>query len=620
MEGTVLDQWKEELSAKYKDALTGDDFAEIVRTLQLFTSKMFIRHGVESVAILYPDETKTQQWLESVSGSIVEDLPKTKSLRDAVVKLEVPSFFLSANPQRRLYITSLFNSSFFWHLVQVDEKLSKLLRSATKGQRLFLDNNILYSLVGLHGPAMLQSMHTMLRLASSLEYDLWVTTTTIDEFKASLHWHVTEMKRMPFIPHDLARIAAENLEANSFLTTYWVEFAKNRTTVEEFVAEKTHVEKILSGLQIRINDEYVRSIKTSAEFTEEKSILMTECKGVLNDNIVAHDAFHRVFIGKLRGTLKYSFSQAVAWFLTDDRKLPRYDRAARKGKQCLPFCVTTDQWIQINRPLLVRTANRAAYEESYHSLVTRPFLRTMTSTFSLERAYGEVLGRLARYKEMSPNLALTIAADKHFMVTMAMETDQAKFEGKLENKLVDVANELKKRTEVLERQVRTTASKLALTVSEATEIRTRLREANQKYHAEVEALKRTVDGEKKRATKAEEASSSLNGQLAAERTSSSVVKTELEQTRELHRSFKLDLGLWSMFSLISATLTALLWYHDIWFSFAWLDQNKNSLLMKVATQMLIVLASLNIPLRSHWKALLAPTIAVILALLTLARL
>jgi len=294
----------------------------------------------------------------------------------------------------------------------------------------------------------------MLKLARELGYELWVTTKSVDEFHNSLNWQMKELKQKQPLPSELARIAVENLEEDSFLTSYWRDFVRNGTSIEEFVAEKSHLEDILQGLNIRTTNEFRKDIEGSQDLLTEESMLRSTCKTEMSEHIIEHDAFHRIFIGKIRGGPKYHFSEAVAWFLTHDSKLPVYDRVARKGKNYLSFSITSNQWIQINRPLLARTASQEEYEESFHTLVTQPFLRTMIPTFPQEKAYNEVLGRLARYKNMNPQLALNLVTDKHFMITMALETDEEKIGKEIENKFVDIATQFQSEKESLENEKR----------------------------------------------------------------------------------------------------------------------------------------------------------------------
>lgn len=93
------------------------------------------------------------------------------------------------------------------------------------------------------------------------------------------------------------------------------------------------------------------------------------------------------------------------------------------------------------------------YEESFHVLVKQPFLRSMISTASIERAYNQVLGKLSKYRKMNPKFAFEIITDNHFMISMAQEENEEKQEEKLENKFVDIANEYQNKSEILEQKL-----------------------------------------------------------------------------------------------------------------------------------------------------------------------
>ena len=455
LEEQVFEEWKNGLYKKYKEfSIIQDKIDHITDNLQLFTSRMLMKHGVECVALMYPEESKAKELLEEASSNIFNGLPQIDPFTDDVCKLEIPLFFKNHSKDRKAYISSLFNSSFFWHLIQVDESCSQLLKKVTRGQRLYLDNNILFSIVGLHGEAVFRSIHTMLRMADKLGYELWVTTKTIDEFHHSINNQMEELKSKPLLPKDLARIAVDHLGEDSFITIYWSEFVENGTSIEEFIAEKSLIDDVLEDLNIQITNKFRKDIEDSEELLNAESFLTRACGDNFNPAIVEHDAFHQVFINKIRKGPKYSFSDAAAWFLTHDTKLPVFDREARKGRPHLPFCIMTDQWVQINRPLLSRTQNQEEYEKSFHQLVTQPFLRTMFSTVAMEESYNEVLGRIARYKNMTPKLALDIVTDVHFMQGIQNDTEQ-EIDEKVDNKLVDIATELKEENRDLKVEVDT---------------------------------------------------------------------------------------------------------------------------------------------------------------------
>ncbi len=581
MEDEVMNDWKEKITVKYREYPSVTDKIEsIVENLQLFVSKMFVRHGIECVAILYPESPKLKQWLSSIESTILETLPKIDYFVDEIVKLEIPNFFKNPGPKRKLYITNLFNGSFFGHLVQVDEKCSRLLQEVTRGQKLYLDNNILVSLVGFDGADMTKAVHTILNLAKTLGYELGVTTKTVDEFQGSLDWRMKKLKQKPPLPRELARIAKENLGIDSFLTCYWDDFVKNGTSIEEFVSEKSYLKDILEGLEIKETDRFRKDIEGSQELKSEKSILRSVCINELGGHIVEHDAYHRIFIDKVRSGTKYRFSEATAWFLTHDSKLPVYDRAARKGKPSLPFCITSDQWVQVNRPLLMRTANQKEYEESFHVLVTLPFLRTMMPPFPLEKAYGEVLGRLARYKGMNKQLALNITTDRHFMVAVASETDEQKIEERIESKFVDLADQLQKDKKALEKQI-------------------------EEDRREAKTLEERMSAIEETTKEKEKAHQKQIGRLVK----------KLEDERASSRTFKINLIKWSIFTggLISTSLS--LWWTLFRLPLPVTLMDKT--IIGIVSQSVLIFAFLNIPLKQHWKIWLTCVIPLFLAILLL---
>ncbi len=567
---SVIEAWRLEVLEKYREfPAVVENIDSIIDALQTFTSKMLYRHGVECVALIYPEDPKAQQWLVEIGGSILDYLPKIDPFVDGVLKLEIPSFFKNPDADRKKYIVNLFNSSFFWRLIQVDEKCSGLLQKITAGQRLFLDNNILYCLIGLNGASVLQSVHSMLRIAHNLGYELWVTSKTIEEFHESLEWQMNEFRKKPPLPAELADIAVKKLGTDSFLTLYWSDFVKSGIKIDQFVSERSHLEEILAGLNIKITNEFRKEIDNSEELLDEESILRETC-GNLSQHIIEHDAFHRVLINKIRTTPKYHFSDAQAWFLTQDRKLPVYDRAARRGKGYLPFCITSDQWVQINRPLLARTADEREYEESFHILVTQPFIRTLLSSFSYESVYNEILGKLARYKNMNPRLALSIITDTHFMITISSETDEDIIQEEIENKVVEKANELQKRVDVQENQI----SKLD---KDIINVSAEVKSMRDDHSLEISAIRRELDDEKglrQTAEKAKDDEKELR--IDAEK--------KKDAARKKYRLLVRGVVLFVIFLVISG----LSWYHENIFAWPALDLHNNKLLMEIIWQLILI--------------------------------
>jgi len=456
LEKDVFDKWKNEIYERYKRYPKVIDNLEIyIENLKLFLSKVLIKHGVDCVALLYPNSRKIQDLLKKVESPIFEKLPSCgDSFVDSILKLEIPRFFYHDDINRLRYITSLFNSSFYWHLSQVDEKCSEALLEVTKGQKLFLDNNILYSLIGLSGKNILEPMYNILKIANDLGYSLWVTYKTIEEFNSSLRWRIRNLKTTPTPPIELMKIALESFNKDNFITIYWEEVIKSGISLEDFIVEKSHIDEILVGLNINKTDEFRKEIEGSKTLREEMRNLRLICPPKTNEIIIEHDAFHKLFIEKIRGNQKQHFSEAVAWFLTHDNKLPIYNRLSTNNQNFLPFCLTSNQWVQINRPFLPRSKNFKDYEETFHLLIAQPLIRSLIPAIPIEKAYSEVTSRLSRYEDMGTQIALKIVGDKQFMINIATKTDENKINYEVDNKILDITKQIENENKELQNKIK----------------------------------------------------------------------------------------------------------------------------------------------------------------------
>ncbi len=437
LEKQVLDEWQQEIFINSEELgiqeIVKENIDSIIENWRKFTGNMLRIHGIQSVAILQPDSEKVQKWLDKLNPDVVSGLVRIHPLVDDFQIVQFKKFFTKQDDKRKIFVNGLFNACFFWHLIQVDKTGSTLLKKVTKGQKLILDTNIIYSLLGLDGEHLLDCSHIALKIAKDLGYDLAITTKTIDEFHESFR---RKIKDLPFLPKDLARATAEVLDCDNVIACYWKAFADSGLSIEQFASEKLHIEGLIDELGIRIIKNYRADIEKSNELKREESILRQIAPHGTDEYIIEHDAFHRILIGKFRKSEKYNFSEAIAWFLTDDTKLPAYDKAAQKGKRALPFCMLLGQWIQVNRPFVVRTKDESSYNDSFYLLVSHPFLRSMMQNKGIEKAEKGVIAKLSRLKGMSSDIFAKIIQDAHFLSTYSEEPDEEKQDDLIINRAI----------------------------------------------------------------------------------------------------------------------------------------------------------------------------------------
>ena len=616
LEEAVFEEWSAYLIGKYKAFVNDSNVDKIIQSFQSFLSKMLVLHGKESVSTLYPDNPKTQNWLDKVNDDIIKELPNLGKELDIIQQIEIPLFFKEDNKNRKEYLNNLFNASFLWHLIQIDDSCSEYFKKTLEGQILVLDNNILYSLIGLHGAQLLNAIQSLLKYANELGYKLVVTTKTLDEFYNSIKKNTEKALTSPIYSKNIALAAIEVLDSNKFLISYWQEFIKHGLAIEEFAVEKSHIKNILDGFGVTITEQFREEIEKSEELKDEESLLRESCgQGNFSQSVIEHDAFHRVFIKKLRNGFKYKFTEAKAWFLTHDSKLPVYAHFALKGKSALPFCISTNEWMQVNRPFLKR--HNSEFEKSFQILVTQQFLRAALSNFKVDKIKEKLLSKLNRYSNMDTQLAFDLATDVHFLYSLSKEKSEEKVEEKIESAILDINQNLKEENKeiyvALERQEIENQEKIKHLNSDIDNIKSELTKKDEMHNVllgEVQILKGSL--------------SEMSEKINKKENEVTITKTELEKRdKEIERISKTAkiqkaIILWGGFSMLVIIGTAVIWNFENLFDWQWFIVHSKSLAMKIILNVELILIALNIPLSKHWVIWISAIGAFLIAFLTFA--
>jgi len=162
---------------------------------------------------------------------------------------------------------------------------------------------------------------------------------------------------------------------------------------------------------------------------------------------------------------------------------------------------------------LTRTSDEEEYEESFNALVTQPYLRAMMSSLSMEKTYKEIIGKLARYKNMNPQLTLNIVMDTHFMVSIAIESDEEKREDKIENKFVDIANQLQNEKEKLGNDIKQKDTDIKSLQEKVSNIERKIEKNEKNSQEQVDKLKDKIEEEKNLRKKAEKEAKTTKNEL-----------------------------------------------------------------------------------------------------------
>jgi len=425
LEKKVFERWKSQIFkelSRMKEVETAEKVKNKIdlmeENLKVFISKMFVKHGIECVTILYPKSRKLKEWLGLIKNPIFNILPSIdESVDNVLEKIGITTFFMDKHVDTRAYINNLFNSSFYWHLIQIDKKCSQILsKKKVNGQKLFLDTNFMFSLAGLHEKYKDKNAQSVLNCSRSLGYKLFVTNRTLREFNDSM-----------------------NSKYNKEIFIKEVGEKKWNLIYNKWIINQ---DKTLKEKNITKTDLYQKIIEESEEYLNEQKILRANCKQETLENIIKHDAFHKVLIKKIRGNDDkiIKISNAKAWFLTEDIKLINYANLFIKKDIKFPYCLSVDQWIQINRPLLPRIKTKKNLNRFFFSIITTPSIRSYFSPKENLEKIKEIENYNKKCKKLGLNETLDIIMQKHF--NLGINNQNQKIKNNHGRKIINFVGEL----------------------------------------------------------------------------------------------------------------------------------------------------------------------------------
>ena len=434
------------------------------------------------------------------------------------------------------------NTSFYLTVLTLDPAGSGLIQDRVAGHRVYLDMNVLYSILGLSKLAEVLSANRLLELTRDLGYELAVTPWTIRELRTSLQRAKKRIMRRPLPRRELADLMVQaGGDHGSFVTAFWIAYRDKGTQPTDFFEYFDHIETLLEAHEIHVVNDGCTAVEQDHGAIDEQMVLLERFLGLYGreEVVIEHDVKHRLLIERLRGDGRVRFSNARYWFLTQDSKLPRYATATLEDEPVeLVFCVSTSAWAQVVRAFTPRTED---YDQTIVDLLATPYLRY--------RGAEEVVGRIDQFEGADARLASEVLADTALVRSIAQAEGEEEELEKIKNAFVAKAKELRARLdETVEREAETRS--LAAAAEEAAELEAALR-------SEAE---RTLRRERKEREVTER---ELRERLTWEETSRQEIKTAAEEgairrdqaTQDLARQLD-DLKRWLGWAAASALIVS----------------------------------------------------------------
>jgi hypothetical protein len=502
IEATALAEWETAVRSIASE-LSKDDISTLRTDLLAWLQRIISHYGTEAALILYPEEERARQFFEDVEELGFDFLPKRDQSLTTARPAALYLFIRHPTAAQRAYIANLMTTAYMVAVFTLDPAAQQLVQAITRGQRIYLDTNVLYSGLNLNGPHAYLSTKRVLDMTRALGYELSVTPWTIAEMKESIRHGRDELSRTSLPPRALAEIAADAGGEGSFITAYWRKYKESGVTAKDFCDLHDQVEGLVERLGIAIVDEGCTAVDHRREAIAEHMSLIEHVRGggSKSDRVKEHDVKHRLLIERLRGSHDRKFSSAGYWFLTRDGVLVPYGLADRSAG-ALPFAVSLTAWAQIVRGFTPRTED---FDQTLVDLLDTPSLRPRGSVIN-HQTIAEVLGRIdLMVEDSTEEVAARVMLDSAAMVEVEAKSGDERA-SQIEAVVAEKSHEMERQLADSRRQLEAERTARAETEARAA-----------KAGAEFASERERADAERTSREAVESALADLSGQVGRER-------------------------------------------------------------------------------------------------------
>ncbi len=445
-EAEALRQWERTIREMRPD-LTAEDIESLREDLRVWLGKVIARHGAEAALMLYPEEERAHRLFDEIER-FGTDFLQTRSKEVMAVRDDAfKAFIRQPTPEQRTFLANRLNTAFYLTVLTVDPDARHLVEEKASRTRIYIDTNVLYAILGMAPAQETIAAHRLLELSRGLGYQLAVTPWTV----AEMHKSIERARRNVEVfgqtfNQGLARLMVRVTGEKGATRTYWESFLKEGLSVKDFFERISAFEDELPRFDIEVVDEGCSRV-------DDRGKEIDEYAGVLNQivwprtrhhEVIEHDVKHRLLIERLRGAGNARFSTASCWFLTQDTKLPTFAKMTPDPEDSppkLPFCISPSAWVQIVRAMTPRTED---FEDMVVELLASPYVGYQGPLD--QRTVREVVARMDRYDDASPELALAVVQDSALMHEIE-EADDEQVEERVRTAYSAKAKELKKQAE-----------------------------------------------------------------------------------------------------------------------------------------------------------------------------
>jgi predicted nucleic acid-binding protein len=373
VETTALAEFEQEV--RRKNASLGDAQVEQLREdLVTWVQQIVADYGVEAATLLAPDHPRYTRCLQEAAALCDAILPEREPAVAAARTDALLMFFErpTQTKMQRAYFENLLATWFLLSIYTLDPAALGAVQRLTNGQRLYLDTNVVYSLLRLNGPERYLFVERILRRSARLGYQICVTSWTVTEMQESVWLARERLARKRPSPHALADLDFESDE--EFRKGYRKLERESGVNLDDYNALPRNIELLLKREGVVVADDGCPEIDAAPDrFDEQISELERHRTGREKPRALQeHDVKHLLLMRLRRGGRRRRFSDVGSLLLSNDRDLCRCADTIREHPGEPPYAVSLTRWAHVTRSLTPRTMD---YDKTLAQIHKTPAVR-----------------------------------------------------------------------------------------------------------------------------------------------------------------------------------------------------------------------------------------------------
>ena len=367
----------------------------------------------------------------------------------------VVNFITPDDPLVRDYMLRTLDAAFFLEASGLRKEALEKLSSSTGGQKsltLFLDTNLLFSVLNLHDNPSNQSVNALLKLIHELDptvsCSLYALPITIDEFRRTVLANCDDLKYVT-LPGNVAAAARASGKLSGVKMRYveaCQESGKHIDPEDFFRPYASNTVAVMRDNGVELYNAKVDGYETRQDVVDDINELWqsedAENRTDSRYRAIEHDMVLLHFANDQRPAYSGSPLETKSWFVTIDYRLLRYDREKNTSS---PVCIHPSLLIQMLQFWLPRTE---AFEKAMIESLRIPFAFRRFDAAS-ERVAVRILEVLSRFEvgDLSTKVITQVLVDDAIHTALGKAEDKAAEVAIVKEGLLSVEAELKLKLE-----------------------------------------------------------------------------------------------------------------------------------------------------------------------------